>query len=136
MAWQKGQSGNPVGRKPGCRGMAESMRREIARRTDDGAKLLDFLGEILFGVTADGKPAAAIYTTEDRKWAWDRLAQYGAGKPVESFKIDQTISDQRSSDDDERPLTDAELRVFETMLAREEDARRGVPAPNRGDAQH
>ena len=68
MPWQKGQSGNPGGRKP----VHESLAEMVRKRTRDGKILLEKAMELLEHPDPDVRKATVAMLKE---WGWGKAPQ-------------------------------------------------------------
>lgn len=75
--WKPGQSGNPLGRPRGVKGLAERVRKS----TSDGKELIEKALLILRNEYPGVKSKMA-----DIRWAIDFLTDRGFGKPIETHK--------------------------------------------------
>ena len=103
--WLPGQAGGNMGGRPkGYKGFA----KEIMKRTNNGADLLDFIKSVLDGTCDGGSTLAA------KMWATEQLLNRGLGKAPQVIEINNNIDhDAAIHAIDYDKLREDELEVLE-----------------------
>lgn len=86
--------------------MAEAIARKIAAMSEDGLELVEFA----FRVFRD-----ATMPFEDRKWAMEWLAKYGAGLPTSKVEMSGSVAHEHRVRVNLEHYTDEELEAHERM---------------------
>lgn len=101
--------------------MAESVAKRIAEMSKDGSELVDFA----FRIFRDTQ-----MPFEDRKWAFEWLAKYGAGLPQSKLEIGGSVSVTSAQRKSLADYTIEELDEMERIERAAEERRRISSAKN------
>jgi hypothetical protein len=73
--WEKGQSGNPKGRKANDRCLTRVLRQGLKQKDADGNRNIDVIAEKVMSLARQGE-----------RWAVEFIAERVEGKPVQALE--------------------------------------------------